>query len=60
MGSSKLRTYALVDGVPDAVGGVVESAADRLDRNGHEVGLVAEVAYISMAKALVKTTLRKT
>ena len=58
MRPSNSRTYALVDGVPDAVGGVVESAADGLDRYGHKVELV-EIAYISMAKALVKTKLRK-
>jgi hypothetical protein len=55
-----LETYALVDVVPDAGGGVVESAADKLDRVVWRAEVVGVGAYISMAKADVKTTLRKT
>jgi hypothetical protein len=55
----RVQTYALVDLVPDAGGGVVESAADRLDKVVGRSGGSCGVAYISRAKALVKTTLRK-
>lgn len=53
------EAYALVDRVPDTVGGVVESTV------GVSVSSAAHLtgggwAYSSMPKALVKTTVKKT